>query len=54
MRTTVSLVLGVLLSCSLAPRTSGEDKPTTLAANEKKFLDRLMKEFVFDPKGPSG
>jgi hypothetical protein len=47
----VLLVLAGLLLMPTGGRTDGVQKASTLSAEDKLYLDRLMKEFLFDPRG---
>ena len=47
----VPLVLAVLLLMPLGGRTDGGQKPSPLTAEDKIYLDSLLKEFLFDPQG---
>jgi hypothetical protein len=44
-------VLAVLLLMPVGGRTDDVQKASTLTAEDKKYLDSLMKEFLFDPQG---
>jgi hypothetical protein len=46
-----SLVLALLFFVTAAAWATAADKPPALSAEDKKYLDGLMKEFLFDPKG---
>ena len=45
------LAPGVLLLGAFVPTGLRADKEPALTAEDKKYLDGLMKEFLFDPKG---
>ncbi len=47
----LSLVVALLLFSSVVGRVPAVDKAPTLTAEDKKYLDGLMKEFLFDPNG---
>ena len=47
----LSLVLVLLLPSTLVVRLPAAEKEPGLTAEDKKYLDGLMKEFLFDRKG---